>query len=277
MGSGEDASPTMQGNRSAMDRVVYTNRKEFSHDHIVSVAKKDHFAVVVKGFCDPEVLRIAQEKLSSYRSREQSTTDAQFWRMGFPYSEIEDEPTRRRYHDEALSSIERLRSMFAPYASPEDDLRLLLDERWRAGAELMRVQGEKCFVGVCRFQGNNVDLVPHTDKVERFLPPGYQSRLQAQLSTNIYVSIPEVGGELEMWDMEPAEDEYQRMVAGRSYGIERDRLPEPVAVVKPEPGDLALLNPRLIHAVRPSGDATRITIGTFIGYLGEDEPLVYWS
>ncbi|AHH97245.1 hypothetical protein KALB_3881 [Kutzneria albida DSM 43870] len=260
-----------------MDRVLFTTREEFSHEHIVSVAKKENFAVLVKGFCRPEVLQVAQEKLTAYRSRERSTTDGQFWRMGFPYSEIEDEATRRRYHDEALSSIARLREMFAPYASPEDELRLLLDERWRAGAELMRVRGEKCFVGVCRFQGNNVDLVPHTDKVERFLPAGYQSRLQAQLSTNIYVNIPEVGGELEMWDMEPAEEEYQRLVAGRSYGIERDKLPEPTAVIKPEPGDLALLNPRLIHAVRPSGDTTRITIGTFIGYLGEDEPLVYWS
>ncbi|MFJ4878327.1 hypothetical protein ACIP93_24375 [Streptomyces sp. NPDC088745] len=260
-----------------MDRVLLTTKDDFSHEHILAVVKKEYFAVLVKDFCSPESLKRAQEELSSYRAREQSTVDSDFWRLGFPYSEITDEATRRKYHDEAQPSMARLRKIFAPYASPEDELRLTLDERWPSGAELMRVNGEKCFVGVARFQGNNVDLVPHSDRVERFLPEGYQARLQAQLSTNIYVDIPDVGGELEMWDIELDEEEYQRRVGDRAYGIDRAELPEPTVVVKPEPGDLALLNPRLIHAVRPSSDATRITIGSFIGYLGEDRPLVYWS
>lgn len=260
-----------------MDRVIQTTKQDLSHEHIRSVVKKENFAVLVKGFCAPEVLRVAQENLLNLRSQEQSTVDGDFWRLGFPYSEITDEQTREKYHTEALGSIARVREMFAPYASPEDELRLLLDERWRAGAELLRVDGRACFVGVCRFQGNNVDLVPHSDRLERFLPAGYETGIQAQLSTNIYVNIPEVGGELEMWDLELGEEEYQELVGDRPYGIPREKLSEPAVVIKPEPGDLALLNPRLIHAVRPSADATRITIGTFIGYLGEDRPLVYWS
>jgi hypothetical protein len=261
-----------------MDRVVLTTKTEFSDEHILSVAKKESLAVLVEGFCGEDNLRIAQEKLTAYRGRENFTIDTQFGRIGYPYSEIIDEETRRRYHAEARSNITRLREMFAPYASPEDELRLILEERWHPGAELMRVNDETCFVGICRFQGNNADLVPHTDKVERFLPKGYQS-LRAQLSTNIYVSMPETGGELEIWDLEPTEDDYQEMVGDRSFGIERHKLPEPTAVIKPKPGDLALLNPRLVHAVRPSaaGDATRITIGTFIGFMGASEPLVYWS
>lgn len=260
-----------------MERVLRTTKQEFSHEHILSVVKKENFAVLVKGFCSPEALRKAQETLMGLRAQEQSTVDGDFWRLGFPYSEICDESTRDKYHDEALASIARVRDMFAPYASPEDELRLLLDERWDSGAELMRVEGRTCFVGVCRFQGNNVDLVPHNDRLERFLPTGYQTEIEEQLSTNIYVNLPEKGGELEMWDLEMDEQEYQELVGGRAYGIERDRLPEPAVVVKPEPGDLALLNPRLIHAVRPSEDTTRITIGTFIGYRGADRPLVYWS
>ncbi|WP_411128816.1 hypothetical protein [Streptomyces sp. x-19] len=51
----------------------------------------------------------------------------------------------------------------------------------------------------------------------------------------------------------------------------------PKAVIKPAPGDLLLLNPRQIHAVRPSSDEPRITLGHFIGYHGADLPLTLWS
>lgn len=260
-----------------MERVLLTTKEDFSHEHILSVAKKENFAVLVKNFCSEDGLRVARQQLTDYRSQEQSTVDGDFWRLGFPYSEITDDETRAKYHAEAPGSIARLRGMFAPYASPLDELRLLLDERWQAGAELLRIGGKRCFVGVCRFQGSSVDLVPHSDRVERFLPAGYESDLQAQLSTNIYVNVPENGGELELWDLELDEDAYAELVGDRAYGIDRDRLPPPTSVVKPEPGDLALLNPRLIHAVSPSQDSTRITIGSFIGYQGEDRPLAYWS
>ncbi|WP_067826551.1 2OG-Fe(II) oxygenase [Actinomadura kijaniata] len=260
-----------------MGHVVRTTRRELSAEHIRAVLKKEALVVQIKGFLRPEALEIAREQLFDHAERGELSQAAEFGRVGFAYSEIGDEASRRAYHERALPNIHRLRELFAPYLSPTDELRLLLDEIWPQGANLLHVDGAKCFVGIARYQDKDVDLNPHTDALERNLPPDHQSDLQAQLSVNVYVNIPDEGGELELWGIEPTEDEYRTLVGDRAYGIDRDKVSDPVAVVKPEAGDLILLNPRLIHAVRPSQDSSRITIGHFIGYLGEERPLALWS
>nr|WP_190128068.1 2OG-Fe(II) oxygenase [Streptomyces mashuensis] len=220
---------------------------------------------------------MAREQLMDHPDRGGLSQDTAFQRIGFAYSEISDETSRDRYHKEARDNIQRMRDLFAPYASPSDVLRLLLEEAWEPGANLMHMAGRKAFIGICRYQHKDVDLNPHTDALERNLPPGHVQGLKAQLSVNIYINIPRSGGELELWGTEPGERDYDELRGERVWGIDRDRIGPPAVVVKPAPGDLLLLNPRQIHAVRPSGDEPRITLGHFIGYYGQDRPLELWS
>ncbi|MFJ8308908.1 MULTISPECIES: 2OG-Fe(II) oxygenase [unclassified Streptomyces] len=203
--------------------------------------------------------------------------DTTFQRIGFAYSEISDSASRDRYHAEARANIQRMRDIFAPYASPSDVLRLLLEETWNTGTNLLHVEGRKAFIGICRYQDKDVDLNPHTDALERNLPAEHSVELTAQLSANIYVNIPQSGGELELWGTEPGEATYNELKGERVWGLEREQLGPPREVIKPAPGDLLLLNPRQIHAVRPSGDEPRITLGHFLGYYGADRPLGLWS
>lgn len=260
-----------------MELVRQATRSSFSHRDILAVAKSECLAVQIKGFCRPESLKVAQDKLIFNEDRGQLSQAHEFGRIGFAYSEISDEESRRNYHANALPNTRRIREIFTPFVSPTDELRLMLDEVWPRGAHLMEVDNEKCFVGICRYQDQNVDLNPHTDALERNLPARHQDNLLAQLSINVYVNVPDVGGELELWDIAPSEGDYQDLMGERTYGIERDELPAPTEVVKPDPGDFILLNPRLVHAVRPSQDSSRVTLGHFVGYMGEDRPLVYWS
>ena len=245
--------------------------------HIADVLHKRAYGVRLKGFCPADTVQLARERLARHELRGSFSEQKEFNRLGKAYIEIGDEQSRQAYHAQALTNIRKIRDAFRPLASPIDELRLLLDEVWPKGARLLDVNGEKCFVGIARFQGSGVDLTPHTDNLERNAPANHEPRLLTQLSTNIYLEIPEDGGELEIWGIEPDEQQYERLRGTRAYGIERDLLPPPDFVIKPEPGDLILLNPRLIHAVRPSATSTRVTLGVFIGYFGDNQPLAYWS
>ncbi|GHG64919.1 2OG-Fe(II) oxygenase [Streptomyces griseocarneus] len=260
-----------------MTVIKRNNGSELSHEDILAVVEGTALAVHIPGFIHPEALASARAQLYDHPDRDGLSQDTAFQRIGFAYSEISDEASRDRYHAEARANIQRMRDLFAPYASPSDVLRLLLEETWHAGANLMHVGGRKAFIGICRYQDKNVDLNPHTDALERNLPADHAQGLTAQLSVNIYVNIPREGGELELWGTEPGEETYNELKGERVWGIERDKLGPPVEVIKPAPGDLLLLNPRQIHAVRPSGDEPRITLGHFLGYYGTDRPLELWS
>ncbi|WP_030608087.1 2OG-Fe(II)-dependent halogenase WelO5 family protein [Streptomyces sclerotialus] len=260
-----------------MTAIRQTTARELSHDDILGVVEGRHLAVHIPGFVHKESLASARAQLLDHPDRGGLSQAEEFKRIGFAYSEISDEASRERYHTEARGNIHRLRDLFAPYASPSDVLRLLLEETWQPGANLLHIDGRKAFIGICRYQDRDVDLNPHTDALERNLPPGYSAGLTAQLSVNIYLNIPEQGGELELWGTEPGEEVYDGLKGDRTWGIDRDRIGPPVEVIKPSAGDLLLLNPRQIHAVRPSGDEPRITLGHFLGYYGPDRPLALWS
>lgn len=251
--------------------------RELTHEDILALIEGTVLAVHIPGFAPAEVVTSARDHLVDHPGKGGLSQDTTFQRIGFAYSEISDDASRERYHSEARDNIQRMRDLFSPYASPSDTLRLLLEETWNPGASLLSVEGRKAFIGICRFQDQGVDLNPHTDALERNLPSTDAHELVAQLSANIYINIPHTGGELELWGTEPGEHAYNELKGERVWGLERDQLGPPKAVIKPAPGDLLLLNPRQIHAVRPSSDEPRITLGHFIGYHGADRPLTLWS
>jgi hypothetical protein len=251
--------------------------RELVHEDILALAEGEALAVHVPHFIPDEVVKAVREEVLHHPDKGGLSQDAAFQRIGFAYSEIGDEESRDRYHREARDNIQRMRDLFAPYALPSDTFRALVDETWDAGAQLLAIEGRKAFIGICRFQDKGVDLNPHTDALERNLPDSAARDLVAQLSANIYLNIPETGGELELWGTEPGEDAYNALKGDRVWGLERAQLGPPQQVIRPEPGDLLLIDPRRIHAVRPSGDEPRVTLGHFLGYHGADRPLTLWS
>ncbi|MEU5438527.1 2OG-Fe(II) oxygenase [Streptomyces sp. NPDC020719] len=260
-----------------MTLIRRTTARQFSHEDILALVEGTALGVHIPGFIPPQALASAREQLLDHPDRDGLSQDTAFKRIGFAYSEISDEASRDQYHSEARANIQRMRDLFSPYASPSDVFRALVEETWKPGANLLNINGRKAFIGICRYQDKDVDLNPHTDALERNLPAEHSVEQLAQLSANIYVNIPQTGGELELWGTEPGEDAYNELKGERVWGLERELLGPPMEVIKPSPGDLLLLNPRQIHAVRPSGDEPRITLGHFLGYYGADRPLALWS
>lgn len=100
--------------------------------------------------------------------------------------------------------------------------------------------------------------------------------LQAQLACNVYVDVPDNGGNLQIWEQDVTADEFDKL-RGKSYGIEPEKLGAPTIEVNLESGDLVFFNSRKMHAVTASPDRARLSVSCFIGYTGCHEPLIFWS
>ncbi|MEM9244047.1 MAG: 2OG-Fe(II) oxygenase [Pseudomonadota bacterium] len=200
-------------------------------------------------------------------------------RVGIAYFEVENNPnTMLKYYQQALPSIKILRDIFDPYISPLDKLRLDLQETWQAGANLENIHGQQMFVGLCRVMEPGIDVLPHQDILRRDAKDVLSAySLEKQLAANIYLQVPEKGGELELWLYSATDQEYEQLRSAGSYGVPREKLPKATIQIKPNIGELILFDATQFHAVRPSIGTSRLSISCFIGYRGAHRPLTYWS
>lgn len=175
---------------------------------------------------------------------------------------------RQQYYDNALRGIRRLREAAAPYLSPIDRLRVELDELWPDGATVAAFEGRKMFVGIARVMHSDRSHASHENPHFDALPPSVQS-LDGQLAANIFIAVPPVGGELELWDAPPLPPEAVLPDTWRATGG------DPI-VFKPETGDLLLFNSRRPHATTPFETGDRISLQCFIGYR-RGGPLLFWN
>ncbi|WP_068317393.1 2OG-Fe(II) oxygenase [Polycladidibacter hongkongensis] len=202
----------------------------------------------------------------------------QVGRIGMSYFETGRQPDIiEHYFANALANINLLREACSPYPCPMDTFRCVVDETWEAGCTLQTLYEKKMFVGLSRSMKPGIPLKAHHDMFGRHAPNTPESdSLISQFGVNIYIDVPETGGELGMWDDELSDDEFLDR-RGQDYAIPLDQLRPCDYSAKPENGDLILFNARKLHAVLPGEGKDRLTISAFLGYRGEKEALTVWS
>jgi len=202
----------------------------------------------------------------------------QVGRIGMSYFETGRDPEiEDHYFQNALRNINLLRRACAPYPCPMDTFRCLVDEMWTPGCTLQTLYGRKMFVGLSRSMKPGVPLKAHHDMFARHAPDTPEAEsLISQFGVNVYLDVPETGGELAMWDTEISDDEFLEK-RGDDYAIPLNQLGPHDYAVKPEIGDLILFNARKLHAVLAGTGTDRLTISAFLGYRGDAEPLSVWS
>jgi hypothetical protein len=98
----------------------------------------------------------------------------------------------------------------------------------------------------------------------------------AQFAFNLYLSVPEVGGETVVWRHRWNPDDEAFRLPG-SYGYAEAVVGESESFeLKPAVGEALLFNPRNFHAVRASHDSRRVALGFSIG-LSDTGELLTWG
>ncbi len=200
-------------------------------------------------------------------------------RIGMTLFEAENEAEGLdSYYAKAQGTMWSIRRHCFPYLTPIERLRLELDEAWPAGAMIESLHGRKMLCGVARMFEDSHSLPPHQDVLARDVPEsGRAAAMKSQVAINCYIRAPREGGDLELWDVSPTEEEYAELRDGRYDFLDRAKLPPSAAKIRPDTGELLLMRSDRVHSVHPSIGGPRVAMSCFIGYYGEDEPLSFWS
>jgi hypothetical protein len=177
-----------------------------------------------------------------------------------------------QYAREALRAIRQVRAAFAPYLSPMDKFRLELDEIWPGGVRVDGFNGQNGLIGLVRIMKPEFLMegiggrhgVCHVDA-------GIDS---PRLSSNIYLRVPKSGGELRIWplklDAKTARSPYYTLIKAVTFDrhiqeVLHHNLPEPF-VIRPQEGDLIIIDSARPHAVAGFQEGSRMSIQSFLTY-----------
>jgi hypothetical protein len=244
-------------------------------DEILALIVEDYYAADLCATLSEKILQSQQVQNYTHEIMENGKLTQKYFgvdRLGVPfnstyYAQSESE-TVARYYEGAQTGIQRIRDFCSPAITPIDKLRLELDEKFHLGATVAAFQGKKMLAGIGRITKADLSYLsaeqPHFDA----LPPQY-AHLDAQLAANIYLVVPDCGGELEVWDVPPVHP------LSKVPSNWREILP-PSILIAPKKGELILFNCRRPHAVCSFAGQDRVTMQMFIGYQNQKQ-LQLWN
>lgn len=265
-----------------MNEILCRSEKRINIELFDRLIKNEILALVISNYYQSELCNLLSNELLKSKNVQLYTheviendkivqKDFGVNRVGTPfnltYHSTQKDLIEKYYHD-AESGIETMRSFCYPALSPIDKLRLELDENFIPGATVAHFQNKKMLAGIGRISLASLSYLseeqPHFDA----LPLRYAS-LDVQLAANIYLKVPDEGGELELWNV-PSLTPLAKVPANW-----RSELP-PSIKIKPKKGDLIIFNSRKPHAICAFKCDERITAQVFIGYQ-KGHPFMLWN
>ncbi|PTS76543.1 hypothetical protein DBR17_14525 [Sphingomonas sp. HMWF008] len=253
----------------------------FSLDLVAALAQNRALAARFPGYCSPEICAHVLERMSDMVG-EGYADEPTFKKMigGAVYDAASDPRLIAYYLESAAYWQDQCRRTLSPYLNPADRLRYELDSIWPKGCRIEQFRGRDSFFGLIRAFDLNAEARPHQDMTHWDIPnvPEAQN-MMTQLSCVIYFSCSNQGGELELWDRGYTNvEDYERSKVPGDYSIDRKHIGEPVAVLRPQVGEMIVFNARNLHAVRrnESGER-RCTQSMFISFRGIDTYLGLFS
>jgi hypothetical protein len=253
--------------------------QQITKDLLLKLLNNEIYAIRVPGHYAEEACKVVTKNFLNSNLIENYTNATNIGRVGMAFYEVQEDPVMLgKYYRLAKVNNVLIKKTFFPYVSPIDMLMIDLNKIWNAGCTLENLHGENMFVGLLRVLDEDTPIHPHQDLLRRDAKTAINAYTQiTQLAANIYLNMPEIGGELQLWKDGCNDEEYKRLLTPGDYYVERSKIEEPLLTIKPQAGELVLFNPTKYHAVTAGKGAKRVSVSCFIGYRGEYNPLTLWS
>ncbi len=250
---------------------------------VKALLKGELLAIRIYPFIEPTLSITWKRKIkeSGGFTRYSVAPNVEVQRSGYSFFETRNSDERtERYYEAAAETQPLMDSIFAPTPDPLYTLHDKMRKMWPTGAQAENITGRDMVPGAIRiYEADAVHgLPPHQDLLVQDAPesPRAQSML-GQLAANVYLDVANEGGELELWNYEPTQEQVKEIWISEIGALDKSKIPAEQVVLKPRPLELILFRSTCIHSVRPSKGGIRSTASAFFGYYGDDKPLTYWA
>lgn len=138
--------------------------------------------------------------------------------------------------------------------------------------------GKKYACGVIRLHGLGDSASIHRDNASYEAKNFDISKFSIQLSMVLYIQQSEKGGELVLYKKawEKSDEKFRNI----EFGYKRDVVANSThhVKIKPNQGDLVIINPNYYHEILPvKGSKRRITLGLFLSFSKYGKKFMTWS
>ncbi|PWQ94476.1 2OG-Fe(II) oxygenase [Leucothrix arctica] len=254
---------------------------ELTHQSLSDLCNGDILVIRVPNYYSS----IACEKILSNLDSEQKITEKydnapelDIYRLGMAYFETRfNKSLLDTYFSSSDKFHEAVEDICYPHTTPLEEFVKDLDDLWPAGATIQTLEDKDMMPGLVRVILQDQLFPPHQDMLTRDVPDlPKKDHPISQLAVNIYLRNFEEGGELEIWDYAPDDTEVKQLYTGAHDFIDRNKIPVSSLTIKPQAGELILIQSSKLHSVRPGTGGNRVAFSCFSAYRGEDKPLTYW-
>jgi hypothetical protein len=213
--------------------------------------------------------RLDQTEFSTYDERRIWPPIAKFGPAVYDY--YLDGELRPEYWTDARKAEQQ----WARAVGDEDPMEALIGQlaaAWGGPVTRATVGGQELFAGMVRELKGDPRM--HFDEVVREFPGVFDHTPIAQLGFNCYISLPEDGGELNVFRRRwRPTDDADRVGFGWSQTI---AVQEPSLTLTPVLGEGILFDTRNYHFITPSTVGRRLTLAFFVGVTAENR-LIVWA
>ena len=229
-------------------------------------------AVVIKNFYERKSCQFACSKIKNYSIHNHE--EGLIKKIGVFLSAYLQRPDA--YFNEVNVSQNKINEIFDNLENPIEKIKSLLSSCFQRDVSIAKENGKEYSSSIIRIHEKN-DYAPlHRDNAKFEAEAFSVSSFDSQLSCVLHLQSCSNGGDLKIYrQFWKKQDEKFR---NPGFGYSKNVLDSKEYVkIKPEVGDLIIINPLFYHEVLPILDFTRISLGTFFGYSKKLSEAVIWA
>lgn len=260
-----------RGSARRVDLAPTMQIDDLSSDALMRLSNGAALALRFPGFVHSDFApRMGQALLASPHISNYMNLRDDLTKIGMTYFEAarsgNSSDTIKNYLQASRDHEEYIRNACSQFfESPMERISELLSDKLKASR--LSLDGQPMFAGLVRIVTQGKQIMVHQDDIGEDSPDNeFAKNIVRQWAFNIYLLVPERGGELDVWNRTLSQSEASALqVLGSDYGLDRATLGERSLRIVPRAGELVIIDSRKLHAVNTVDSGARVSISFFLG------------